>query len=144
MKYITARSQDGYYRVAEIRDDVHLVDEGAVDAIAFRVADADMRAAPGGVTRGAEGKAQWRKQVIGQEGSIVRHQNRFCTQCIHSRVEEWSQCLFHRKHREHWRGASQKSLDAWSGLIVEIEFEWIVLPPPTPDGRSYLILQWLY
>jgi len=52
---------------AEIRDDVHFCDEGAVDAVAVRVADGDVGAALGRVTRGTEGKAQWREQFIGQK-----------------------------------------------------------------------------
>ena len=43
---------------AEVGDDVHLFDEGAVDAVAFGVADADVRAANGRVQLESRGKSQ--------------------------------------------------------------------------------------
>lgn len=54
-------------RRAEVGDDVHFLDEGAVDAVAVRVADGDVRAALSRIPRGAEGKAQWGEPGIGEE-----------------------------------------------------------------------------
>ena len=48
---------------AEIGDDVQFFDQGAVDAVSFGVADGDVGAADGRIKRGAEGKAEGRKQV---------------------------------------------------------------------------------
>src|SRR5215207_6928017 len=50
---------------AKIGDDIHFLDHGAVDAIAFRMADADVRAASGRVTWGAKRKAQGCQQIVG-------------------------------------------------------------------------------
>ena len=50
---------------AEVGDDVHFFDEGAVDAVAVCMADGDMRAAFCRVARGTEGKAQGGKPGFG-------------------------------------------------------------------------------
>ena len=50
----------------EVRDDVQVFDEGAVDAIAVWVADGDVGAANGRVGWGAEGKAQRGEPSFGQ------------------------------------------------------------------------------
>ena len=52
------KSQTDVIGGAEVRDDVHLFDKGAVDAVAVRVADGDVRTALGRVRWGAEGKAE--------------------------------------------------------------------------------------
>ena len=70
-------AQTNIIRGAEVRDNVHLFDHRPVDAIAFLVANTDVGAASGKVTRGAERKAQWRKQLISQKGGVVRHQYGF-------------------------------------------------------------------
>ena len=57
--------QTNIVRCPKIRDDVHILDHGSVDSVAIWMADADMGTAPGRVTRGAQRKAYWRKQVVG-------------------------------------------------------------------------------
>src|SRR4030095_5363300 len=81
------KSQADVVGFAEVGDDVHVFDQGTVDAVAVRVADADMGAALSGITRGAEGEAEGGKQFIGQKRGVVCHQNGFEAAGIYSNFD---------------------------------------------------------
>src|SRR5258706_8121931 len=58
-----SKTQADIIGCAEVGDNVQFFDEGAVDAISVCMANGDMGATDGRIPRGAEGEAQWRKQV---------------------------------------------------------------------------------
>ena len=50
--------------LAKIGNESQLLDQGAIDAVAFRMADADMLATLHGIARGAQGKTKRGQDVV--------------------------------------------------------------------------------
>ena len=124
----------------KVRDDVHLIDQGAVYAVAVRVTDADMGAALGRIPRGAEGKAKWGKQLVGQGCGVVCHQNGFGADGIHPRLEERVQRRLDREQGNHRLRPGEKTLHARRGDVIQVEIKGSGLAPPAPDGRREFVL----
>ena len=74
-------------RFTEIGDDVHLFDQGAVDAVTFGMADADVRSALGRVTLGSQGKSQ-----MGQAGYRSGRMRSLSAQWIYHGVRSMPAC----------------------------------------------------
>ena len=126
---------------AKIGDDIHLLDHGAVDAISLLVTDADVRAASGRVTRGAEGKAQ-RRQQRDRSGRRRSLSSKWTWRAGHPSLLRASESSASSIAIVESIGAVPIK-NRWTpgaGSIVEIERKWILLSPPAPDRRRDFVL----
>src|SRR5919109_3318863 len=125
----------------EVRNHVCPLDQRAAEAPALVVAQGDVGATPGGLSRGVQTEALRRETLVVQSDCQLREGLRLRGEALDAGFESDLDTGLDGGQAENRRRAGEKALDPLGGLVRRAHRKLIALPEPAPDRRPELVLE---